>query len=583
MDLYTVRNLLNSGKSIHDIKLRVTSYSRVSTDKYEQANSLKNQVEHFTEMIKNNPNWIYIDGYVDEGISGTSINKRNAFLQMIQDAKRGKFDFIITKEISRFSRNTLDSIQYTQELLSYGVGVLFQSDNINTLYPDAELRLTIMSSIAQEEVRKLSERVKFGFQRSINQGRVLGNNAIWGYKKENGKLVIVEEEAELIKQIFEMYTINKYGLRTISNMLFEKGHKTANGNPLSFSTVRNIIANPKYKGYYCGNKTRVIDYRLKQRINIDENEWITYKDHENVPAIVSEDMWEQANRLLRGRGEKAKLNESAYQSRYTYSGKIFCDEHNTTFHRAVYRYKNGEKEVWQCKIYREKGKEGCASPTLYTTELDIIVKEAFNEFILKKSDIIHRMIERYNIALSDSTIDADIVKKRSAITKVVSKKDKLLELNIDGKISNDEFAERNDVFNKEISEINEAIVKLRHEQDEILRTKDSIKALNKIIEQKIAITDEVKENEIVNTALEKIVVIKTDDKNKVLLKIFFRLAESQDVEIDRNVKGKLSYHFVPSYTYDPRQYTDRGIPHCRYREAIRGIGKISAARIRRGS
>ena len=171
MDLYTVRNLLNSGKSIHDIKLRVTSYSRVSTDKYEQANSLKNQVEHFTEMIKNNPNWIYIDGYVDEGISGTSINKRNAFLQMIQDAKRGKFDFIITKEISRFSRNTLDSIQYTQELLSYGVGVLFQSDNINTLYPDAELRLTIMSSIAQEEVRKLSERVKFGFQRSINQGR----------------------------------------------------------------------------------------------------------------------------------------------------------------------------------------------------------------------------------------------------------------------------------------------------------------------------------------------------------------------------------------------------------------------------
>ena len=552
MDLYAVRNLLNSGKSIYDIKMKVTSYSRVSTDKYEQANSLKNQVEHFTEMIHNNPNWTYVDGYIDEGISGTSINKRDAFLQMIRDAKRGKFDFIITKEISRFSRNTLDSIQYTQELLSCGVGVLFQSDNINTLYPDSELRLTIMSSIAQEEVRKLSERVKFGHQRSISQGRVLGNSAIWGYRKEDGKLIIDEDEAELIRQIFELYTINKHGMRTISSMLFGKGFKTANGNPLSFSTIRNIISNPKYKGHYCGNKTRIVDYRLKQRVNIDENEWVTYKDDENVPAIVSEDMWEQANRLLRGRGEKAKFNESAYQSRYTYSGKIFCNEHNTTFHRAIYRYKSGEKEVWQCKIYREKGKDGCNSPTLYTTELDVIIKEAFSEFVLKKSDIIQRMIERYNIALQDNTLDVEMSKKRAAIAKIVSKKDKLLELSIEGKITNDEFADRNDIFNKDITEISEAIEKLRHEQDHIERTKESIRALNEIIERKVAITDEDESNEIINTALEKIVVFKTDDKDKVLLKIFFRFADSHDALIDRKVKGKLSYHFVPSYTYDSR-------------------------------
>ena len=169
MDLYEIRIALNAGKSIYDLPLRVTYYARVSTDKDEQIHSLSAQVQYYSDFIRKYPNWTYVEGYVDEGISGTSVRKRENFLRMIDDAKDGRFDFIITKEISRFSRNTLDSIQYTQELLKSGVGVLFQSDNINTLMPDAELRLTLMSSIAQDEVRKISERVKFGFKRSIER------------------------------------------------------------------------------------------------------------------------------------------------------------------------------------------------------------------------------------------------------------------------------------------------------------------------------------------------------------------------------------------------------------------------------
>ena len=195
MDIYEIRQALNSGKTIYDIPLRVTYYARVSTDKDEQLHSLSAQVSYYTEFIQNNKNWILVDGYVDEGISGTSVGKRENFLRMIDDARAGNFDFVITKEISRFSRNTLDSIQYTQELLKCGVGVFFQSDNINTLMPDAELRLTIMSSIAQDEVRKISERVKFGFKRAIENGVVLGSNRIWGYTKQDGKLVIDEKEA----------------------------------------------------------------------------------------------------------------------------------------------------------------------------------------------------------------------------------------------------------------------------------------------------------------------------------------------------------------------------------------------------
>ena len=172
MDLFDVKRQLSDGKTIFDLPLRVTFYARVSTDKDEQAHSLRAQVQYFENYIRKTPCWTFVGGYIDEGISGTNAAKREAFQRMIRDAKENVFDFIITKEISRFSRNTLDSIQYTQELLQNGVGVYFQSDNINTLYADAEFRLTIMSSIAQAAVRKISERVRFGFRRSLENGVV---------------------------------------------------------------------------------------------------------------------------------------------------------------------------------------------------------------------------------------------------------------------------------------------------------------------------------------------------------------------------------------------------------------------------
>ena len=156
MDIKRAREELRKGKSIYDMPLRVVYYARVSTDKDDQLNSLENQQNYFEEMIKENRNWISCGGYIDEGISGTAVKNRDQFLKMIESATLGKIDLILTKEISRFSRNTLDSIKYTQELLSNGVGVHFLSDNINTFQPDSELRLTIMSSIAQEDIRKLS-------------------------------------------------------------------------------------------------------------------------------------------------------------------------------------------------------------------------------------------------------------------------------------------------------------------------------------------------------------------------------------------------------------------------------------------
>ena len=187
-----------------DRVLRVAAYCRVSTDKTDQANSLESQQRYFNEYIKRNPLWELYNIYVDDGISGTSTKKRVAFNQMIEDAKGGKFDLIITKEISRFARNILDSIGYTRELKNLGVGVIFLNDNINTLDNDAEMRLAFFSTMAQEESRKTSERVKWGLRRQMEKGVVLGRDML-GYDVRNGQLIINEEGAETVRLIYHKF------------------------------------------------------------------------------------------------------------------------------------------------------------------------------------------------------------------------------------------------------------------------------------------------------------------------------------------------------------------------------------------
>ena len=288
MDLYKIRSSLCKGININSMNLRVTYYSRVSTEHDEQINSLKNQINHFEEMIKNNKNWIFITGYVDTGISGTTDYKRDNFMKMIDDARMGKFDLIITKEISRFSRNTLDSIKYTRILLSFGVGVYFYNDNINTILPDSELRLTIMASMAQDEVRRLSERVKFGMQRSIKNGVILGNNLLYGYDKKGAHLIINESESEVVKRLFTMYAIDKLSLNQIMRIFNEEGIKTSLNKKWNVTTLSRMISNPKYKGFYCGRKSEVIDYMSKKVKRFEESEWVMYENTESIPPIIDE-------------------------------------------------------------------------------------------------------------------------------------------------------------------------------------------------------------------------------------------------------------------------------------------------------
>ena len=496
MDIYNIRNALNSGKTIYDLPLRVTYYARVG--------------------------------------------KRENFLRMIDDARVGRFDFIVTKEISRFSRNTLDSIQYTQELLRCGVGVLFQSDNINTLMPDAELRLTIMSSIAQDEVRKISERVKFGFKRAIEHGVVLGNNRIWGYEKQDGKLVIKEDEAEIVRMIFDLYANQYLGIRTIAAQLTSMGYQNTKGNPFSFSTIRGILSNPKYKGYYCGGKSCKYDYKLNDRKYFSEDEWTMYKDEENVPPIVSEEIWEKANLILSKRSAKQSAEDrSGYQNRYPYSGKIICGVHKLPYYRSLYRYKSGNKEIWQCQEYSRKGKGGCTSPVLYTTELDDIMRQVLEGLSIHKADIIHELVQLYTTLGSNAKTEEDIARCKTMVEEILRRKDKLLDLSIDGRISDEEFSLRNDRFNEEIAQLQDRLRKLEAEKLKNRDMMQSIETLRQAITEELDFSDGFSVG-VIDALLDHIEVKGTGDKNRVEVKVYLKAVNQKaDFTINR-ARGKTS-------------------------------------------
>ena len=536
MELYRIREELKT-KSITDIPLRVTFYARVSTDKYEQLNSLENQVSYFKDLIKQNKNWTYVDGYVDEGISGTSTNKRESFLKMIEDGKEKKFDLILTKEVSRFARDTLDSIANTRLLLKYDVGVQFINDGINTLMPDSELRLTIMSSLAQDEVRKLSERVKFGYQRSIKSGRVLGNDDIWGYDKKDGKLTINEEEAKMIRRIFELYTTGKYGLNTVSKIIYKEGFKNKNGNKLSMTTISYIIRNPKYKGYYCGNKSTIVDYKLKKKIKKDQEDWVMYEDHETVPPIISEEQWELAQTIYNKRSAKCSdVDKRIYQNRYTFSGKIKCNCHDKSFHRKVYRYKTKDDAVvWLCPYNNGTKEEKCDTPVLYETELMQILRQQIKDFINRKESIIYSLTQLYKENINLRDYDKEINKKLSDIEVIKRQKDKLLSHNMNDIISDKEFMIRNNECNDKIKVLENEIENIRTEKRKSDNMEEEVLKLEQLIEDKINFPSD----DMIIDLLDKIVVYSSDETHNVKLRIYLKIGE----EIIADYKNHKSHQF----------------------------------------
>ncbi|MBR4721073.1 MAG: recombinase family protein [Clostridia bacterium] len=550
MNIHQIREQLKI-KSIYDIPMRVTFYARVSSEKDEQLNSLDNQITYYTDFIKKNPKWTYIPGYIDEGLSGISTFKRENFNKMIRDAENDLFDLIITKEISRFARNTLDSIKYTRELLSSGVGVFFQNDNINTLDEDSELRLAIMSSIAQDELRKLSSRVKFGHQQAIKNHVVLGNSRIFGYDKKDKKLVINEDEAKMVRELFELYATDRYSMKQIEDLFWEKGYRNRNGNKIAHSTMANTISNPKYKGYYVGNKVKVVDMFTKKQHFLPPEEWVMFKDEtgEIVPAIVTEELWDEANTVLSRRSKDVKNRQNICNHANLLTGKLFCTHCGRAYYRRDSIDRQGNKNSkWVCSGKINNGTDSCPSFAIYEEEIKPILFDVFNETSPIAEDLVESYIEMYKSIDINEELTKDIEKLKAKIEHEQKKKRKILDYNLNGDLSDEDYIQMNSECKSTIDKLEKELFELQEQQnskEDFKKHIDEIRNVLRIAERDAA--DGIISKEFVNKYIDKIFVTPDDDRLMLEIKIFTGKTCEKYLENLRSRTGQMSKKMIEDY------------------------------------
>ena len=493
--------------------IMVASYCRVSTDKEDQANSFASQQRYFKEYINRQPDWELYRVYADEGLSGTTTKKRIEFNQMISDAKMGKFKIILTKEVSRFSRNILDTIGYTRELKTLGVGVLFLNDGINTLDSDAELRLSIMGSIAQEESRKTSTRVKWGQTRQMERGVVFGRSML-GYDVKGGKLTINPEGAELVRLIFYKYGVEKKGTSIIAREMREAGYLTFSGNPRWNNThIVKILKNEKYVGDLVQKKTYTPDYLTHQKkSNNGAEEKVCLTNHHE--AIIDRDLWNtvQAEMAMRNRHNKLGLGHG---NRYVFSGKIKCGLCGSSFVSRKRRYKSGKiTKKWCCFTATTEGTNhldpmgnivGCDITHNVRDDFAHVVLKTSVAAVLKSSDWSTDLIANCAIAeimRSKSDSGESVEKMEHEIQQVRQKKEGILDAFFSKDITKEEMRWMNERYDRELEELHSSLQAAR-ERDKLSYDTTTLQAdvkahIKELMDREV---DELFEKEILEVAI----------------------------------------------------------------------------------
>lgn len=524
MDIHSTRQQLRT-RSIYDLPLRVTFYARVSSESDEQLNSLGNQVSYYRDYIGRNPAWTFVEGYIDEGLSAATTKKRENFHRMVEDGEKGLFDLVITKEITRFARNTLDSIQYTRRLLAAGVGVFFQNDNINTLDEDSELRLTIMSGIAQDELRKLSSRVKFGHAQAIKNNVVLGNSRIFGYVKDGGRLVIDESEAPMVRELFDLYATGEYSMKQIETLFWEKGYRNHNGNRIAHTTMSGMISNPKYKGYYVGNKVKVIDLFTKKQKFLPPEEWVMFKDEtgEIVPAIVEEALWDRANEVLKRRSEDVKNRQGICNHQNLLTGKLYCTHCGAAYYRRDSVDRSGKKNSkWVCSGKIKNGAASCPSFPIYEEELKPLIFAVFQANAADTEALIEEYVQMYRSLDQGGELDKQIAALEQAIETVEKKKQKLLTFNALGELSDQDFLSMNKQCAAELEKAREELAGLTAQRESAEDFQAHVARIRKVLREAAAhAADGMVTKEFVDTYVDKIFATPQEDGSMLLqIKIF---------------------------------------------------------------
>ena len=499
---------MNQERKIFDKKKKVAAYCRVSTDSSDQANSFESQQRYFRQYIEHNPDWELFEVFADEGISGTNTKKRKEFNRMIDSAKNGDFNLIITKEISRFARNTLDSIFYTRELKKYGVGVIFMNDGINTLDGDAELRLAIMSSIAQEESRKTSERVKWGQKRQMEQGVVFGRSML-GYDVKDGKMTINEEGAEIVRLIFHKFANEGKGTHVIARELAEAGIHPMRVKEWSNTVILRVIRNEKYCGDLVQKKTYTPDFLShEKKYNRGQEEFVIIKDHHE--PIVFRELFEKANRILDEKSLSQK-GKAKYSNRYIFSGKIKCGKCGSSFVARYKTRKDGSRyKAWRCYQSAKHGRKGCSCESIRNEDVIYIMYLVCRQLKYNRRKIINNLTNAIESVLMAEWNKTSTDELTAEIEELTRKRTELIELYTSGDISKEEFTELRQKYSDRIEKIRAMQKGIESQQSMLDKRQELMEDIKKSIDE--LINGVQYEDEFYGRILDKIVV---NDKNHI--------------------------------------------------------------------
>ena len=515
---------VTNSESIKNRTLRMAAYCRVSTDSEEQINSYNAQKEYYTKLIADNPNWTMAGLFADEGISGTSLKNRDEFNRMIAACKRGRIDMILTKSISRFSRNTVDCLETVRMLKTMGIGVIFEKENINSLTESGEFMLTLFSAFAQAESESLSKNVTWGIRKRMQAGKVtFPYNSILGYRRSaNGEPEIIPEEAETVKTIFRLYIMG-YSLKGIAEELIVRQQKTKQGSSeWTGAAVQRILTNEKYAGDAILQKTFRTDCISKKvKVNNGELPKVYIQDHH--PAIIARPAFEYVQKEMQRRSSKrkvqkklAKTEQGKYSGKYALTERLICGECGSAYKRCTWNIRGRKEIVWRCISRLEYGKTFCHdSPTLKEELLHQAILSAINQYI-DQNAVKDQAIEILKHAVSGPSEDeVDMAMLQRQAAQITSNQERILDMILDD-MDNPEL----NAALQELSEKKQRILSLIEQKNQEAERQESIALRLQELREWIAEHDAgLREYDdlVTRKVVEKIIAI---DKHTVKIKFY---------------------------------------------------------------
>ncbi len=546
-------NLRNNKNPGH--KLRVCAYCRVSTNSNEQHDSFISQVNYYKDLIEENPGWENAGIYADEGISGVNADKRPDFQRMIADCMEGKIDLILVKSISRFARNTVDTLNYIRTLKDKRIAVRFEEEHIDTMTAEGELLLTVLSSVAQQEVQNTSEHVKKGLMMKMTKGQLVGFSSCLGYDVDSKtqSLVINDKEAEVVRYIFNRYN-EGVGTTILARELNEKGCKTKYGSTKWHdSTIIGILKNEKYKGDLLQGKTFTVDPISKRRLkNEGESDRFYISNHHE--AIVSKDVWDMANKILKSRSDCRKMNSDGtrlkFSRQYTFSSICQCGFCGRPLTRRVWRNgKNYERRVWQCMSYTKKGKHDCQNSKGINEEaLEGTFVEAYNRFIGGDNSFLSDFIDKTYDYMKSSNLKGLMEQCEERINNNQGKIDKLALAFVDGTLSQD-------VYEAKLKSLNAEKIKLAKEKENLdLQVQSESDAITKLQNFRAAALEsggkELKtfSRDVFDTTIDRI-IFGGYEKSRVPDPFMVTFVFKKEFGTPNTMEGNLDYTILNEFNY----------------------------------